>query len=94
VNGDGSAFVRPRYGEASLADVLPSVLSCLGVPGARDTLGLEYVLYDIQTVVVLLLDGFGHHLLPLARRSAPTLTALADGAPVLTAGFPTTTLTR
>jgi hypothetical protein len=93
VNTNGSAFVRPRYGEASLADVLPSVLSCLAVPGAHDTLGLEYVLYDIDTVVVLLLDGFGHHLLPLARRSAPTLAALADGAPVLTAGFPTTTPT-
>jgi len=93
VNGDGSAFVRPRYGEASLADVLPSVLSTLDVPGAQDRLGLEFVLHDVRTVVVLLLDGFGHHLLPLARRSAPTLTALADGAPVLTAGFPTTTPT-
>ncbi len=93
MNAHGSAFVRPRYGEASLADVLPSVLSCLAVPDARDTLGLEYVLYDIDVVVVLLLDGFGHHLLPLARRSAPTLAALAEGAPVLTAGFPTTTPT-
>lgn len=93
MNADGSAFVRPRYGEASLADVLPSVLSSLHVPGASDTLGLEFVLHDIRTVVVLLLDGFGHHLLPLARRSAPTLTALADGAPVLTAGFPSTTPT-
>ncbi len=93
MNGEGSGFIRPRYGGGSLADVLPSVLSCLDVPGARDTLQLEYVLYDVRTVVVLLLDGFGHHLLPLARRSAPTLTALADGAPVLTAGFPTTTPT-
>jgi Type I phosphodiesterase / nucleotide pyrophosphatase len=93
VNSAGSAFVRPRYGEASLADVLPSVLSSLEVPGAQDRLGLEFVLYDVRTVVVLLLDGFGHHLLPVAQRSAPTLTALADGAPVLTAGFPTTTPT-
>ena len=87
------ALVRPRYGEASLADVLPSVLSCLEVPGALDRLGLEYVLHDIRTVVVLLVDGFGHQLLPVARRSAPTLAALAVGAPVLTAGFPTTTPT-
>jgi hypothetical protein len=85
--------VRPRYGEGSLADVLPSVLSCLGVPGARDTLQLEYVLHEIRTVVVLLVDGFGHQLLPVARRSAPTLATLAVGAPVLTAGFPTTTPT-
>jgi len=84
-------FVLPRYGEASLSDVLPSVLSCLGVPGARDTLHLEYVLHDVRTVVVLLVDGFGHGLIPLARRSAPTMATLADGAPVLTAGFPTTT---
>lgn len=87
------ALVRPRYGEASLADVLPSVLSCLGVPGAHDALQLEYVLHEIRTVVVLLVDGFGHQLLPIARRSAPTLATLAVGAPVLTAGFPTTTPT-
>ena len=87
------ALVKPRYGEASLADVLPSVLSCLHVPGARDSLQLEYVLHDIRTVVVLLVDGLGHQLLSVARRSAPTLAALADGAPVLTAGFPTTTPT-
>jgi hypothetical protein len=87
------ALVQPRYGEASLADVLPSVLSCLAVPGANDALGLEYVLYDVRTVVVLLIDGFGHELLPVARRSAPTLATLAVGAPVLTAGFPTTTPT-
>lgn len=92
MNAPGT-LVRPRYGEASLADLLPSVLSCLGVPDARDSLGLEYVLHDIRTVVVLLVDGFGHQLLPIARRSAPTLAALAVGAPVLTAGFPTTTPT-
>jgi Type I phosphodiesterase / nucleotide pyrophosphatase len=90
---NGGAFVRPRYGEGSLADVLPSVLCCLGVPGARDVLNLEYVLHEIRTVVVLLVDGLGHQLLPVARRSAPTLAALAVGAPVLTAGFPTTTPT-
>jgi hypothetical protein len=86
-----ASLVRPRYGEASLPDVLPSVLSCLGVPGVRDTLHLEYVLDDVRTVVVLLVDGFGHELISLARGSAPTLATLADGAPVLTAGFPTTT---
>ena len=86
-----TGLVRPRYGEASLADVMPSVLACLGVPGAHDALHLESVLHDVRTVVVLLLDGFGHALLPQARPWAPTLTSLADGAPVLTAGFPTTT---
>jgi hypothetical protein len=87
------SLVRPRYGEASLADVLPSVLACLDVPGAQDTLDMHLVLDDIRTVVVLLIDGFGHELLPVARRSALTMTALAVGAPVLTAGFPTTTPT-
>src|SRR5262249_10126668 len=72
---------------------MPSVLSVLGVPGAPDALGLQTVLYDVRTVVLLLIDGFGPHLLPLAMRAAPTLTALADGAPILTAGFPTTTPT-
>ncbi len=86
-------LVRPRYGEASLSDVLPSVLAVLGVPGARDTLQLSPVLGDVRMVVVLLIDGFGYELLPVARRSALTIGALAVGAPRLTTGFPTTTPT-
>ena len=87
--------VRPLYGSASLADVMPSVLSVLGVPGAPDTLGLE--LAGVRHVAVLLVDGLGWHQLPLASAVAPTLAELAAGrlgsARAMTSGFPSTTPT-
>jgi hypothetical protein len=51
--------VRPRYGQASLAEVLPSVLSVLGVPGERDALGLGAALDGVRHIAVLLVDGLG-----------------------------------
>lgn len=74
-----------RYGEASLADVLPSALAALGVDGEPDALGLGRA----AGVVVLLVDGLGWNLLRARAEHAPFLAAL-DGRP-LTAGFPTTT---
>jgi hypothetical protein len=76
-----------RYGEASLADVLPSVLASLGVAGEPNTLGLA----DTARAVVLLVDGMGWELLQRHPDAAPFLTGLA-GRP-LTAGFPSTTVT-
>jgi hypothetical protein len=91
----GPASVRPRYGEASLADVLPGVLTGLGVPGASDPLGLGGALAGVRTVVVLLVDGLGHRLLPLAAPHAPALAELAAdrSARAITTGFPSTTPT-
>jgi hypothetical protein len=92
----GRADVRPRYGEASLSDIMPGVLASLGLPGASDPLGLATgALADVRVVVVLLLDGFGYQLLPLAAPYAPGITELA-AAPFsrsLTTGFPSTTPT-
>jgi hypothetical protein len=95
VNG----LVRPAYGAASLADVLPATLTALGVAGP-DPLGLATgPLAGVEAVAVLLVDGLGHELLPLARRYAPTLADLIDGRlpgaslRVITTGFPSTTPT-
>jgi hypothetical protein len=89
--------VRPRYGRASLADVMPSVLAVLGVPGADDRLGLEPELDGVRRIAVLLVDGLGWHQLPLAAAHAPTLADLHTGragrALELTTGFPSTTPT-
>jgi hypothetical protein len=89
--------VRPLYGSASLADVMPSVLAVLGVPGSPDTLGLGAVLSEVRHVAVLLVDGLGWHQLPLASAGAPTLAEMAAGrlgsARALTSGFPSTTPT-
>ncbi|MEV1287962.1 nucleotide pyrophosphatase/phosphodiesterase family protein [Micromonospora sp. NPDC049679] len=90
---DPFAPVRPRYGAASLADVLPSALAVLGVPGAVDVLGLSDGLAGVRRIAVLLVDGLGWHQIPTAAPYAPTLAELAaDGRP-LTTGFPSTTPT-
>jgi hypothetical protein len=87
-------IVRPRYGDASLADVLPSALAVLGVPGAADPLRLVDQLAGVRRVAVLLVDGLGWHQLPIAAPYAPTLTDLAaSSARQLTSGFPSTTPT-
>ncbi|HEY7273968.1 MAG TPA: alkaline phosphatase family protein [Actinoplanes sp.] len=85
------AVTRPRYGEASLADLLPSVSAVLGVPGADDLLGLRGVLGDVRRIAVLLVDGLGAYQLPLIARHAPALTGLTAMNGGLTSGFPSTT---
>jgi hypothetical protein len=86
--------VVPRYGDASLADVLPSALAVLGVPGATDPLGLAARLDGVRRIAVLLVDGLGWFQIPTAAPYAPTLAGLAAtvGRP-LTSGFPSTTPT-
>ena len=91
-------IVHPRYGAGSLADLLPSVLAALGVPGSADPLGfVGGALAGVRRVAVLLVDGLGHEQLPLATPVAPTLADLAAGrlgaVGELTAGFPSTTPT-
>ncbi|HET6214499.1 MAG TPA: nucleotide pyrophosphatase/phosphodiesterase family protein [Micromonosporaceae bacterium] len=90
---DPFAIVRPAYGGGSLADVLPSVLGALGVPGASNALDLPVV----DKIAVLLVDGLGWHQLPPAAACAPTLADVLEGrlgsARRLTAGFPSTTPT-
>ncbi|BCJ34938.1 alkaline phosphatase family protein [Actinocatenispora thailandica] len=84
-------FVAPRYGERSLADLLGSVYAVLGAGGA-DPLGLADRLPGVRRVVLLLADGLGAGLLPLAAPAAPALAA-AVALPPLTCGFPSTTPT-
>jgi hypothetical protein len=81
--------VVPRYGEGALADVLPSLLAALGVPGEPNPLGLA----PLRAACLLLVDGLGWRLLREHAEHAPFLTSLADGAEPITAGFPATTAT-
>jgi Type I phosphodiesterase / nucleotide pyrophosphatase len=83
--------VRPAYGAGSLADLLPSVSAVLGVPGARDVLGLRARLDGVRRVAVLLVDGLGAYQVPVAVPHAPVLAGLAADAGTLTSGFPSTT---
>ncbi|SCF41413.1 alkaline phosphatase family protein [Micromonospora mirobrigensis] len=91
---DPLARVAPAYDGGSLADVLPSALAVLGVPGVADPLGLAPRLDGVRRVAVLLVDGLGWYQIPTAARYAPTLAGLAAtvGRP-LTSGFPSTTPT-
>ncbi|TCB97930.1 alkaline phosphatase family protein [Micromonospora zingiberis] len=86
--------VVPEYGGRSLADVLPSALAVLGVPGAADLLGLAGELAGVRRIAVLLVDGLGWYQIPTAAPYAPTLAGLTAtvGQP-LTCGFPSTTPT-
>ncbi|GGO16097.1 alkaline phosphatase family protein [Micromonospora parathelypteridis] len=84
----------PDHGGGRIADVLPSALAVLGVPGAADPLGLVPALAGVRRIAVLLVDGLGWYQLPTAAPYAPTLAGLAATvARPLIAGFPSTTPT-
>jgi hypothetical protein len=80
-------LVLPRYGEASLAELLPSILAALGVAGEHDLVGLP----RSRRYCVLLIDGLGWNLLRAHPSQAPFLISLPGRA--ITAGSPTTTVT-
>lgn len=77
----------PAYGRGSLSDLMPAVLSSLGVAGEADVLGLP----GTARAVVLLVDGLGAELLRRHAGEAPFLSSL--GSRPLTSGFPATTVT-
>jgi hypothetical protein len=76
----------PRYGEASLSDVMPSVLAALEA-GGDNRLGLDLT----QRAVVMLVDGMGLRGLQAHAEAAPFLSSLTQRE--LTVGFPSTTVT-
>jgi hypothetical protein len=86
----------PRYGQATLAEVLPGVAAALGAPLERgdlpaDPLGLTAALGGARRVAVLLVDGLGADLVRAHADLAPTLAALASPAGDLSAPCPSTT---
>jgi hypothetical protein len=78
----------PRYGEASLADLLPSLLAALDVPGFRNPLGIE----PLRRVCLLLVDGLGFQALLASQAWAKLLAGAAARGRPLTTGFPSTTV--
>ena len=82
-------FVPPRYGSASLADVVPAVAVALGESDALATTSLE--LPPAPAYVVFLVDGLGYEILRRHPAEAPFLSALL-GEPA-TCGVPSTTAT-
>ena len=89
-------FAVPQYGAGTLADVLPSVATALGVPVRRgdlpaDPLDLTPALGGARRVAVLLVDGLGAELIAAHPHEAPVLGALGTPAGVLSAPCPSTT---
>jgi hypothetical protein len=86
----------PRYGQATLADVLPGAAAALGVPVERgdlpaDPLQLSTALGGARRVAVMLIDGLGADLVRAHADLAPTLAALSSPAGDLSAPCPSTT---
>jgi hypothetical protein len=86
---DPAGPLLPRYGEATLAEVGPSLLAALGVPGEPNTLGLP----PADRACLLVIDGLGWDLLRRHLGIAPFLAGLATRGRWLSAGFPATTVT-
>ncbi|NMH98069.1 alkaline phosphatase family protein [Pseudonocardia sp. K10HN5] len=78
--------VVPRYGLRSLAEVLPALLTALGVPGPAAGPPLP----PVRAAGLLLIDGLGTDLLVRHATDAPFLAGLPDAGP-LTVGFPSST---
>lgn len=79
--------VAPRYGEASVADLLPDALATLTGDAPR----LLPLPDGVRHIILLVVDGMGRHDLDDHGGLAPTL-AQAPG-PVVDAPFPSTTAT-
>lgn len=103
-SGSGEAAARlhaaglhlPDYGGKELGAVLPGVLAAIGGAHAvrdrdaeadRARLGIPHA----RHIVVVMVDGLGHHQLDARRGHAPFLRSLESAT--VTAGFPTTTAT-
>ncbi|MBY6414033.1 alkaline phosphatase family protein [Rhodococcus sp. BP-252] len=82
-------LLQPRYGSASLADVVPSILAHLGVPDTTDRIGFE--LEGARRICLLVVDGLGAEQLAAHPDDAPFLTSHTSNS--ITAGFPSTTAT-
>lgn len=78
--------VLPEYGRRTLAEVLPALLSALGMAGPPPALIVE----PVRAAALLLIDGLGAELLRAHAADAPFLAGLPDIGP-LTVGFPSST---
>jgi hypothetical protein len=102
---DETAPMPPRYGAASIIDIMPSVLAALTGSGSEtgsetgggfdDPLGFGVKHAGLRRAIVLLVDGLGFHQLGTLGEASPTIADFASGRfgaiDRLTSGFPSTT---
>lgn len=82
----GVDLPRPDQDAPHLADVVPAVLTAMGVPGFQSRITLPG---PLAGACVLLIDGLGADLLDRYCADAPVMTELCG--PTLQVGFPATT---
>ncbi|MDP8904297.1 MAG: alkaline phosphatase family protein [Chloroflexota bacterium] len=87
MSADRSLAVRPAYGSRSLAEIVPSILAALGVPGAVASIDLPAA----RRACLVVVDGLGWPLLKRHREHAQFLAAHLDGALPATTVFPSST---
>ncbi|GAA4123181.1 alkaline phosphatase family protein [Knoellia locipacati] len=89
----GAPAPAPAYGEGGLGDVLPSVVSALGVgePAGDEGLPARWVLPPARSAVVVLVDGLGYDLLRRRGGHAPWLRGQFGAGRRIASGFPSTT---
>ena len=81
----------PAYGRRTLAELLPSVMAALAVPGFGDVLGLTPALADVRRVILLLVDGMGENNLAAHTAIAPVLTSMSSPIGPIHAASPSST---
>lgn len=79
--------ILPRYGDRSLAEVVPSLLAAVGLQGFNNRLEIE----PLEAFCLLVVDGLGSEGLRLHADTAPFLSGALRGTEPLTAAFPSTT---
>lgn len=93
---DLDARVRPDYAGGGLWNLATSIAAHFGLPPGGPTLRSPLPLEGIDSVVLLLVDGFGHHQWQrhAAAGDLPTLARLAGAGryATLTSVFPSTTM--
>lgn len=92
---ESSEFVYPRYGERSLAEVVPTILDVFGIPMARAALPEEFYRYEAEgcnKVVMFFVDGLGYDQV-VRYQNLPLFDILHKKARVnpITTVFPSTT---
>ncbi|WP_233266893.1 alkaline phosphatase family protein [Tomitella fengzijianii] len=92
------AMPAPAYGSGTIADLVPSALAVLGLPGEADRLDLQSLLgpAPVRRLCILLVDGMGARQLAACADAAPLLTtrrapATSASMRVIGTGFPSTT---
>jgi hypothetical protein len=77
----------PPYGRRTLAEVVPSILSAVGLDGFPNALDVE----PVERACLLVIDGLGWELVRDHGESAPFLSSLLAHSPPISAVFPSTT---